>query len=102
MLSNFVLQPVGKLGVVVRKQPSVSGFGPASGEDSCLERITFGRKCRVGSHSIIGGADMKNSILAGLGLIFVGAVSAWASTTGTISGVVSDPSGGVVPGAEVT
>jgi carboxypeptidase family protein/TonB-dependent receptor-like protein len=45
---------------------------------------------------------MKNSILAGLGLIFVGAVSAWASTTGTISGVVSDPSGGVVPGAEVT
>jgi hypothetical protein len=53
MLSNFVLLPVGELGLVVRIQPSVSAFGPGLGEDSCLERIAFWRKCRVGSHSIM-------------------------------------------------
>ncbi len=45
---------------------------------------------------------MRNSILATLGLVFVGAVSVWASINGSISGVVKDPTGAVIPNAEVT
>ena len=33
--------------------------------------------------------------------IFLGAVTAWAAITGSISGVVTDPSGAVLPGVTV-
>ncbi len=41
-------------------------------------------------------------LLQGVLAILLGALAAWASITGSISGVVKDPSGAVIPGVRVT
>ena len=43
----------------------------------------------------------KNFTMA-VGLLLLSAVCVWAQSTGSISGVVTDSSGAVIPGAEVT
>ncbi len=45
---------------------------------------------------------MRRSSFRVLGPILIFAASAWASITGSISGVVKDPTGAVIPNAEVT
>src|SRR5712692_1006157 len=44
---------------------------------------------------------MRGSQLSVLPLLFLAGVSAWADVNGSISGVVKDPTGAVIPKAEV-
>jgi hypothetical protein len=44
---------------------------------------------------------MKSLCILGCAIVFFGAVIAWAAISGSISGVISDPSGAVVPGVTV-
>ena len=45
--------------------------------------------------------SLATFLVAGIVFLF-GAMNAWAGITGSISGVVTDPSGAVVPGVRVT
>ena len=45
---------------------------------------------------------ISQRFLAVFALVLIGGAVAWASITGSISGIVTDPSGSVVPGASVT
>lgn len=45
---------------------------------------------------------ISQRLLAVIGLLLLGGAAAWASITGSISGIVTDPSGSVIPGASAT
>ena len=46
--------------------------------------------------------DLKGKSILGLAVVLIlGGLTAWASITGSISGVVTDPSGAVIPGVKV-
>src|SRR5215813_11331371 len=49
------------------------------------------------------GVDMsRQKLLLGVALLLLCSVSMWAQSTGSLSGVVSDESGAVIPGASVS